>query len=312
MEFQNPAATRALMDLLDGVSSAEIRSFGIEALRRWRKREPPQHGEPINRYAGTVFQMHGDLGLEMVKLLAERKKLASVDLNALKEPFQDDEAMFRDWMSGVAEFIWWLVRAGLAVNHTFGNKSQDPSRFKSRVFPTSMRLTARGVQLLEAAEDDPLLPGFLDRIKVRCPRLPDGVIALLVDARACLDNSLLRPAVVLMGVAYELAIEEVVQRLELKGLLKEKTIDAEAGVRLKRIRELFRTEDKIKHLFPERDDRRRAEAAYDFADVLRLRRNEAAHTRPAYDFEHVGEVEEFLVSAGRHLPALWSLADAAG
>ena len=295
------------MRLLENVSDAEVRALGNEALRRWRKREPPKQGKPIERYAGTVFQLHGDLGVEMVKLLAELKGVPHVDANALKEPFQDDEAMFREWMNGVAEFIWWLVRAGLAVEHTYGNKSQDPSKYKARVFPTSMRLTTRGVRLLDSAEDDPLLPGFLDRIQLRCPGLPDGVIALLVDARACLDQSLRRPAVVLMGVAYELAIEEAVQRLEVKGLVKDKTIEAEAGVRLKRIRELFRTEEKIKHVFPDRDHRRRAEAAYDFADVLRLRRNEAAHTRPAYDFEHAGEVEEFLVSAGRHLPALWSL-----
>ena len=67
----------------------------------------------------------------------------------------------------------------------------------------------------------------------------------------------------------------------------------------------------IKLGFPDRDDRRRSGAAYDFADLLRLRRNEAAHTRPAYDFEHPGETEEFLVSAGRHLPGIWSLAIAA-
>ena len=297
-----------MMVLLENVSHNEIRALGIESLRRWRRREPPQKGEPIDRYTGTVFQMHGDLGLEMVKLLAERKGGSHVDANALKEPFQDDEAMFREWMGGVAEFIWWLARSGIAVEHTYGDKSNNPSRYQARVFPTSMRLTARGVRLLDGSDDDPLLPGFLDRIKLRCPELPDGAMALLVDAHACLDRSLLRPAVVLMGVAYELVIEEVVHRLEPKGLVKEKTIDAEAGVRLKRIRELFRTDEKIKHVFPDRDDRRRAEAAYDFADVLRLRRNEAAHTRPAYDFEHAGEVEEFLVSAGRHLPALWSLA----
>ncbi|HEX4418355.1 MAG TPA: hypothetical protein VH165_10675 [Kofleriaceae bacterium] len=60
-----------------------------------------------------------------------------------------------------------------------------------------MRLTARGARLLDGSDDNPMLPGFLDRIKDRCHGLPESAIALLVDARACLDHSLMRPAVVL-------------------------------------------------------------------------------------------------------------------
>jgi hypothetical protein len=73
---------------------------------------------------------------------------------------------------------------------------------------------------------------------------------------------------------------------------REKTVEAEAGVRLKRIRELFHTDAKIKQALPIATTGV-ALAAYDFADVLRLRRNEAAHTRPAYDFEHADEMRSF-------------------
>ena len=52
--------------------------------------------------------------------------------------------------------------------------------------------------------------------------------------------------------------------------------------------------------------RRAAAAAYDFADALRRRRNDAAHPRPKYGFEDRTEVEELLVSALRHLPGLWA------
>jgi len=298
------------MGLLENVSEAEIRALGIDALRRWRQREiaaTRQPRDPIERHTGAVFSLHGDLGLELVKLLAEQKDVRNVDANRLKEAFQEDAAMFRAWMNPVAEFIWWLVRAGLAVEHTYGNKSPDPSRFHARVFPSSMRMTARGVRFLDGSDDDPLLPGFLDRIKLRCPGLPDGVVALLSDARECVDRCLLRPAVILMGVAYELTIEVAISDLVNKGLLNKSTLELEAGRRLKRLRELLARED-IKQLLPERDDRRRADAACDFADQLRLSRNDAAHTRPAYDYEHAGETEEFLVSAGRHLPGLWLLA----
>ena len=58
---------------------------------------------------------------------------------------------------------------------------------------------------------------------------------------------------------------------------------------------------------PERDDRFAVHAAYQFADALRRRRNDAAHTTPTYGFDDRQETEELLVSAGRHLPNLWSL-----
>jgi len=309
-DFDDADAARQLMALLDGVSNAEFRTIGLEALRRalhHQLKHQPHERDALKRYSAHVIDFHGPFGIEVVKLLADRKGLPTPDTHSLKEPFVADAAMFREWMAPVAEFIWWLERAGLAVQYVFGDKSPDPRRYHARVFPMSIRLTARGVRLLEGSDDDPLLPGFLDRIKQRCPDLPDGVIALLVDARECLDRMLLRPATILIGVAYELAIEEAIDPLVTKGLIKSNTLDQKASIRLERIREVLRDDAKMKLLQIERDDRRRVEAAYDFADLLRLTRNDAAHTRPAYDYEHGGETEELLVSVGRHLPGIWLL-----
>jgi hypothetical protein len=170
-----------------------------------------------------------------------------------------------------------------------------------------MRLTARGARLVDSPDDsNPMLPAFLDRVQIRCPGLPEGVIALLVDARACFDHSLMRPAVVLMGVAYELAIERVMEALDTKGYLPLGNSDRAAD-RIRRIKGLLASEQ-VKRIFPDSDARAAARAAYDFADDLRQRRNQAAHTSPSFDFDHTEETEEFLVSAGRHLAALWSLA----
>lgn len=240
--------------------------------------------------------MHGDLGIELVKILAARKEYANPDTHTLKEVFIDANAMQKVWARGIFEFESWLVRSGLAVELSRENG-----------YPVSFRLTRRGVRLLDEGDDNPLLPGFLDRIQARCKDLPTGVIALIVDARACLDRSLLRPAVILVGVAYELAIEEVVAVLATKNLLSTGTPSQLPAKRIDRIKELINDTDKVKVVLSTSDARTAALAAYDFADTLRLRRNEAAHTRPAYDFDHEGETEEFLVSAARHLPALWSL-----
>src|SRR5262245_30178402 len=117
------------MDLLAGLSDEEIRADGIEALRRWRKKPRPKpphpYGpgfaaptpppDPLGEPVRDVFSMHGDLGIELIKLLAQRKALKDPDTHRLKEIFIDGDAMQREWAQGVLEFVWWLVRAGLAV-----------------------------------------------------------------------------------------------------------------------------------------------------------------------------------------------------
>ncbi len=300
------------MELLSGVTDIEFRGLGIEALRRWRRRPPPT--PPANRFgppptpppadpatdpSPDLFQAHGDLGVELFKLLGERQNPpTTVDAHNLKEVLLDEESAQSSWLAGYIEFRSWLVRSGLAV---------ELQRDRAGT-PVAFRLTRRGVALVDSdRDDDPLLPGYLDRIQARCPGVPDGVVALLVDARACMDHALLRPAVVLMGVAYELVVEDAVDALITKNLLAANTADQKPAERIRRIKALIAS-PAVNVILKTPDERTASAAAYDFADVLRMRRNEAAHTRPKHDFEHVGETEEFLTSAGRHLPALWALA----
>jgi hypothetical protein len=304
--MQDPDRCRELMRLLDGLTDQQVRACGVEALRRWRRRaSQPRTTDPLEASALDTFAMHGDFGREFSELLlaTHTTTRARFDANQLKEVFIDDDAMGKEWMRGIVEFLWWLARSGFAVE-----LQRDVIHgSQTRRYPLLMRLTRRGIRLLDSTEDNPLLPGVLDRIRDRCPGLPDGVIALLVDARACYDHSLMRPAVVLMGVAYELAIEHVVDVLATKNLVAANTPSQKAGERIKRIKALLAT-PQASAVLSDSDDRTAASAAYDFAEHLRQRRNDAAHTTPAFDFDHADETDEFLVSAGRHLPALWSLA----
>lgn len=57
----------------------------------------------------------------------------------------------------------------------------------------------------------------------------------------------------------------------------------------------------------DRDGRFSAHRALDYCDLLRRRRNDASHSSPTFAFTDREETEEFLVSAGRHLPNLWRL-----
>jgi hypothetical protein len=270
---------------LDGLSDLEVRELCIAALRQWHARWPDR----------DQFSMHGDLGGDLLPLLAQRKAahpLGAEAVNTLREVFIDSAALNASWMRGVVEFMVWLVRAGLAW----------PLGALVNQFPITLRLTGTGARLLALAEDHPLLPQFVQRIGGRCPGLPDDVLSLLSDAGACLDNGLMRPAVVLMGVAYEVAVEHLVDALVGRGVLQAGAQNGRAAARITSIR------NELETLFPGRapvDARSAAAQALDFADQLRRRRNDASHTQPTYGFEDRAEVEELLVSAGRHLPNLW-------
>jgi len=50
-----------------------------------------------------------------------------------------------------------------------------------------------------------------------------------------------------------------------------------------------------------------SEDAWDFANRLRARRNQGSHPGAYPDFADLAEVHEWLISAGRHLPGLWSV-----
>ncbi len=274
--------------LLEGLSDLEIREMCIEALRRWWRSTPPKERHQ--------FAMHGALGLHLVPLLAERKGLPVGDANQLKEPFSD--TMTEPWMIGVTETVWWFARAGLAVPLSIDTPT---------AFPITFLLTGAGARFLSSTEDHPLLPGFLERVRSRCPGLPDGVMSLLADAQRCLDAGLVRPAIVVTGLAYETAAEAVAEALVAKGHLAADVLDKKAAIRLQHVNgaisKVFPGKDQV-----QTDKRYAAEDACSFANVLRRRRNDAAHTAPAYGFEDREEAEELLVSAGRHLPNLWALA----
>ena len=238
------AAAQAAKTLLETLSTEEVRTLGIEALRQWRRRPilpprdpyrvgPPPAPDPMTAESRNIFQVHGDLGIAFVRVLAERKQAQGIAPNKVKEAFINDEILNADWMAGFVEFLWWLLRAGLAVELRREHRDQ----FALRDYPTVLRLTERGARMLDDPDpdDNPMVPGCLDRIRLRCPDLPDGVLALLADGRACLDVGLLRPAVVMMGVAYELAIEAVIGAMINKQLLPANTLDRQAAARLRAV-----------------------------------------------------------------------------
>jgi len=234
--------------------------------------------------------MHGDLGLNPLEVL--EKTGTKVNAGAVKEVFLERQQI--DCMAPVMDFVWWLIRAGLARPQGFNGNT---------LFAFDM--TPAGLRFLDSGEDHPLTPGFPSRLRERHPDIPEGIIVLVEDAQACLDFGLLRPATVLLGLAYETAVEKILMELAGKALVDpQKVRRADAGERLGTLKR------QLSGLKFQQDERRLAEAAVDFADHLRERRNDAAHTTPRWPFESLDEIEDLLLSAGRYLPRLWAIANA--
>lgn len=266
----------AVQKMLESLSPTEVPAIGIEALRRWWK----SRGADLE----TTFTMHGDFGRFFVTVVGETKN-RPVDTHSWKEPFLYDQA--EPWMSEVVEFWFSLVRAGFA----FPLLNSDP---KTGGYPGRMRVTKAGAKFLAAKGDDLVLPDAIDRLRQRCPDLPEQVLVHFADAKTCLDHALGRPAVVLMGLAYETAIEAAIADLKL-----------EAGSQ-KPAKRIERALEWISEL-PKNEVTYLADSAWRFADVLRRRRNDGSHSQPTYDFSDVYEFHELFVSALRNLPGLWSV-----
>lgn len=268
--------------LLEGLSFDEMRELGLEALRDWRL---ACTGQP--RFAMNA------LGRHLAPVLARKRGHELMTGVNYAEIFNTD--FDKPVMAPVAEFVWWLIGRGYVYPHLI----MDPQHGT----PSQLILTRAGEHLLANLDDHPLSSGFVRRLAERCPGLPDGVIQLVQDAKACVEHGLLRPGVVLLGLAYELAVEGVANALATKGL-----VDPQ---KLAKLRQAWERSDLIKQSLPaivtRKDERPRFERAMDFADLIRERRNDGAHTKPRYPFDDAGEVEELIVSACRHLPMMWSL-----
>jgi hypothetical protein len=296
------AAEDQVRRVLEGKSATQVRALCIEALRRWHNGEtrglprerrvvatPLGHPQPDDTPTPRRFQMHGDLGVLVLR--AHSEATGEAVLPDAKEVFLEGQNL--PFMEPVMEFVWWMVRAGLARpelgQHILGG----------------LYVTDAGLRFLASAGDHPLQPGFLDRLRKRYPDMDEEVLILIEDAQSCLEFRLLRPAVVLLGVAYEKAIEVILLHFAAFGLTSVKTVPAaHANERISTFKKL------LPKLELSKDDLRMATAAIDFADELRARRNDGSHTTPRWPFDDTTEVEELILSAARHVPALWQVKQA--
>ena len=270
-----------LRALLQPLSEAEVRTLCLNAVRDWRKESNDSR-----------LRVFSDFAPRMVAALAKRNSL-HLD-NRLDQVFHG--CLTYIWMAPVLEFLWWMVDAGLLI----------PLGAPQPVHLSDVFLVTRaGDRFLRADVNHPLLPGFIERIRARCSQISENVLTLISDAHTCYQRSLLRPAVVLLGVAWESAIEDIADALE-KNQYLSPPIPSRAAQRLSSVR------GAIPQRFPGKDPpskeaRAAAERACNFADDLRCRRNDGSHTTPRYPFDDREEVEELFILSAMNLPHLWAM-----
>ena len=276
-------ANNFIKDLLEGLTAAEVRVLVVEALRRARRANS----------SDPEFAMHGDLGRALAPLLAQKRGKGTTQdaIQLLKEPFLSQQG--QAWMQPVVDVMASLVRAGLAfpLYHAPG-------------YPVRYRFTSAGVRFFDADNDHPYLPGFVERVVARCKDLPDEVAVHLVDAQTCIEHGLGRPAVVLTGLAYEVAEDAVIDHLASRIVLKK---GAKAAEKIEAVKKAIPALLGASTNPVETETLGAAKSAWDFADRLRERRNQGSHPGAYPDFSDLEEVHELMLSAGRHLPGLWSV-----
>ena len=198
----------ALSHLIEGLEHSELRESLVESFNR------------LARGAGSrVVNLREHLAPSWVALLATRKQGVVVLATAgAGLQFHNDPKLGK-----LNEALWWAVRTGLVIP-SFGG-GNDGNRVGQPSSDSSIRhlyLTDRCLSAMKHIDDYPLLPRFVRRVQERCPGLPESVLTYLEDGRACLDATLIRPAGAMIGLAFEAAIEAVLERLSSLALLPKK------------------------------------------------------------------------------------------
>lgn len=160
-------------------------------------------------------------------------------------------------------------------------------------------LTELGRQVCsKKPEDNPARPGYIERLRKTNPQIEEEVFERLLDASACLDAGLHRPAIVMLGIAAEVTTIHAYRALKTLALIS-KNKEVEFKEQLSAIAGAL---ENLLSLTPEQ--RHRVKLAFVAVESIRVLRNSAAHHgNPAPD---PYAAHDQLGAACFHLPVIWT------
>ncbi len=161
-------------------------------------------------------------------------------------------------------------------------------------------LTARGERLVAGGDAHPLHPGFIKRFRDRTPGVTDEVLSRMEDAVSCVEKSLLRAALVMVGLAAEETL--IVTHA---AMVNQNHIGKAAGTLAKAKNLLSDIEKAVASWTNANDEQHRLKMAITAVESIRTERNKASH--PGVVVDDAAAVEEILVLASRQLPVFWEI-----
>jgi hypothetical protein len=280
------------MDLLAGISEQRVREALIEGIEALRGMRP-----------GRLTFEYGELVGQVARVLLPGKSAEA--FNGWK---QSQVSLGRDSNTSAAAeepdnrkllaALWGLVAEGLAFPRLIAySRDGYPHLIQS------LTLTERGERLATDGELHPLHPGFIRRFRSSTPTATDAVVAHIEDAVTCLEARVLRPALMMLGVANEETIRIAHAALAHQGRFAAASSMASARQLLDDIERAVRAwATGAKSL---KDEQHRLILATGSIEAIRVERNAAAH--PGNAGPDGAHIESLLILALHHLPVFWEL-----
>lgn len=194
--------------------------------------------------------------------------------------------------------LWQLVSRGV-IYPRFASIEHDPQEAPVIKW---LILTPHGRDVLGIGTASPHHPAYLEKLQSSLALLQDddrdAIVARVEDATACYGHGLLRPAVSMIGVAFEHATELAYQALEAALLV--------AGQAMRWSARLGQISTVVEAMGATHGDRKRnARIALGVANAIRKERNDASH--PGKTVEDPSTVHGLLAGAPAQLGAVIDL-----
>jgi len=271
---------------LHHVTERQVREALVEGIEFLRERS---QGQVTFEYKQLVGQVARILASEQSMDAARHWEQYQVSLPEPVPGTQRESDDNRKLLSA----IWGLIAGGLLFPRLNSLREGYPHALYK------LTLTEKGERVLSNASEHPLHPGFISRFRAKAPTASDAVVAHLEDAVSCLENGLLRPSLMMLG----LANEETIRACH-AALAYEKKVPAAPA--LAKTRDLLSAiEPVVRGWAGKREEQHRLSLALTAAEEIRVERNDAAH--PGKKVTDEPHIEHLLSLVAHHCAIFWEV-----
>lgn len=274
-----------MQEYLDGVTERQVREALVEGIEFLRTRSRDQVTFEYKQLVGQVARV----------LVPGQSVDATRDWDQC-QVFLPETAPGAEHESGdnrkLLSSIWGLIASGLLFPRLNSLRNGFPHALYK------LTLTEKGERVLSNGGEHPLHPGFISRFRTKAPTASDAVVAHLEDAVSCLENGLLRPSLMMLGLANEETVRVSHAALRHQGKVQ-------AAPTLAKTRDLLSSIELIVRGWPGKEEQHRLSLALAAAEVVRVERNDAAH--PGKKVTDEPHIEHLLSLVAHHCATLWEV-----